>query len=72
MSQINNKPMDGLSSAREAIAILEEHSDSATITILKALGSGGSNSSHSSCEEERVFPSASNTCKESAQQIRCV
>ncbi|KAJ1521902.1 hypothetical protein ONE63_002238 [Megalurothrips usitatus] len=63
---INNKPMDGLSSAREAIAILEEHADSATITTMK----GSASSSHSSCEEERGFSAASSSCKESVQQIR--
>lgn len=64
--------MDGLSSAREAIAILEEHGDSATITTLKGSSSGGSSSTHSSCEEERAFSAGSSPCKESAQQIRFV
>lgn len=62
--------MDGLSSAREALAFLEEHGDSVTITTLKGSGSGGSSSTHSSCEEERAFSAASSSCKESAQQLR--
>lgn len=64
--------MDGLSSAREALAILEEHSDSATITTLKGAANGGSSSTHSSSEEERAFSTTGSSCKDSAQQIRFV
>ncbi|KDR24048.1 Disks large-like protein 5 [Zootermopsis nevadensis] len=64
---INNKPMDGLKSAREAMAIMDESCDVLTITTLK--GSLSPINSHSSgqiitSEEERgCFSSSNSTSK---------
>lgn len=54
---INNKAMDGIKSAREAMAILDEARDIITITTLKN-GNGGQNGSS---EEDRGFGSSRNS-----------
>ncbi|PSN54915.1 hypothetical protein C0J52_01656 [Blattella germanica] len=68
---INNKPMDGLKSAREAMAIMDEPCDILTITTLKGSTSPvNSNSSGQilTSEEDRGFISSSSNSSKPAKK----
>lgn len=55
---INNKTMDGMKSAREAMSILDEARDTITITTLK---NGGGGQQNGSTEDDRGFGSSRNS-----------